>query len=365
MRHRILIVGDELKMNKPMLNYIYESYESHFGELGDISFVTKSNTEFLFVVENLIEGYDSLCIFADDENYGIMARNLATLSGDVLEINDNQTLVAKNAISVNQGSFLIKLNETFINLITANSGQKLPEILVKNDDEVSEFFIFDTDTKSVKILLKPLANPYKVGVSISEILPNLSAIKVVAWQFGSVSGFKKSVKNLFSNKMIDDKNLIKFIADKMIQNGVKITFAESCSAGLCAASIAKFSGISEIFDGSLVTYANAIKHEWLGVSDKILSEFGAVSKECVEAMTQGALRSSYADFAIAVSGIAGPNGGSDEKPVGLVYVSILHKSGESLTQKLMLNGDRNYIREQSVLSAFLLILKLKPELFFS
>ncbi|AQW82031.1 competence/damage-inducible domain protein [Campylobacter pinnipediorum subsp. pinnipediorum] len=363
MKHRMLIVGDDLRVNKEHLSYIYDSYEEHFGEVGDINFVSKSDNEILFIVENLIKDQDSLCIFASDESYDFMAKILATLSSDVLELTEQNTIATKNALDSSNGSFVIELNNTKINLIQANPTEKMAEILIKKPENISFFNLFDIDKESAKILLEPLAKPYKVQIYLSEILPNLTIVKTRAEKFGSIDGFKQSVKNLFSQKMIDDKDIVKFIAKKLIEKDIKISFAESCTAGMCASRLGNYDGVSGVFEGSIVSYANRIKNSWLGVSDEVLDTYGAVSEECVRAMLSGVIRSSESDFSIAISGIAGPNGGSDSKPVGTVFVGVLHKDGTSMVERLLLKGDRNYIREQSMLSAFLMVIKLKPDMF--
>ena len=137
------------------------------------------------------------------------------------------------------------------------------------------------------------------------------------------------------------------------------------TAGLAAAKFARYGGISASFDGSLVTYANHIKHEWLGVEDEILDTYGAVSEPCVKAMIKGTLSTTNANFALAISGIAGPGGGTASKPVGTVYVAAGDRSGNIEVERLLLKGDRNYVREQSVLSAYLCLLRLKSEIFFA
>lgn len=101
-----------------------------------------------------------------------------------------------------------------------------------------------------------------------------------------------------------------------------ITTAESCTGGLVASIITKISGSSDIFNGSIVTYSNSIKNKELGVLNESLDKFGAVSKQVVSEMLDGVLKKFEADFAIAISGIAGPNGGTKNKPVGTIVIGI-------------------------------------------
>ncbi|MBR8462401.1 CinA family protein [Campylobacter sp. faydin G-24] len=364
MKHSLLIIGDEIRINKELLGYIFDSYERHFGELGEIKFGYK-NKDLPFLIEDMINEFDILCIFARDDSYATIAKILATLSSDTLELKDGENFVPKNALKFQNNSFLIKLNQTQINLIKANPTEKLGDLLSKYERDFSYFTLFDIDADSAKILLDPLAKTYEINISLSEIITNLVLIRAKANKFGQIEGFLQGVKTLFPQKMCEGGDIIKFIAERLIQKGLKISFAESCTAGLAAAKFARFSGVSGAFDGSLVTYANELKHEWLGVSNDVLDTYGAVSEHCVRAMLKGALNNSNADFALAISGVAGPSGGSIEKPVGTVFVGAASSDGSMIVERLMLNGERNYIREQSVLSAYLCLLRLKSEIFFA
>jgi len=169
---------------------------------------------------------------------------------------------------------------------------------------------------------------------------------------------------LLNGKLIAASNIAAYIIEKLSHARKKISLAESCTGGLIAAYITKESGSSSIFDGSLVTYSNLLKANWLAVDNASLEKFGAVSEETVLQMAEGTLNVSDADYAIAVSGIAGPEGGSEQKPVGTVYISVRSKEKLS-TQCLYLKGDRNYIQEQSALYAIKMLLTLNKELFFN
>lgn len=105
-------------------------------------------------------------------------------------------------------------------------------------------------------------------------------------------------------------------------NQATVGFAESCTGGLLSNSFAKVSGVSDVFMGSLVTYANYVKVDVLGVKDETLEKFGAVSAECAKEMSEQALILLKVSYAVAITGIAGPNGGSTEKPVGTVFISV-------------------------------------------
>lgn len=360
----ILIIGDDLRINKEFLNYIFESYEDVFGELGELNFVPKSSKDLPFIIENFTKECKRLTIFGADDSYATTSRILATLAGDLLELKAPDILAPKNALKFTKDSFLIALNETKINLVRATPTQNLGEIFANEDLNLDYFCLLDIDSQSAQILLSPLANTYDVKINLTELIQNFVLVRAQANKFGQTQGFLQGAKAIFSQKMLDGRDPIKFIAQKLVANGKKITFAESCTAGFVAAKFARYGGISAAFDGSLVTYANDIKHDWLGVSGDILDTYGAVSEQCVSAMLNGAIVAANADFALAISGIAGPDGGSPKKPVGTVFVGAMDKDKNILVEQLLLKGGRNYIREQSVLAAFACLLRLKGELFF-
>ena len=127
----------------------------------------------------------------------------------------------------------------------------------------------------------------------------------------------------------------------------KIAFAESCTGGLIGAAMTEVPGISKVFAGSCVTYDNHSKRALLGVSGDILKDCGAVSSECAAAMAEGASNIYRADFAVSVTGIAGPDGGTVEKPVGLVWFGAFGGGKQTRTFSRTLNGNRVMIRERA------------------
>ena len=130
-------------------------------------------------------------------------------------------------------------------------------------------------------------------------------------------------------------------------HNVKISCAESCTGGLIGAALTEIPGSSENFNGSAVTYSNESKNKILGVSLETLKNFGAVSKECAIEMAEGARKIYDSDFAVSVTGIAGPDGGSESKPVGLVYFGLASRE-KSTAFKKILPGNRNDVRIRTV-----------------
>lgn len=137
-----------------------------------------------------------------------------------------------------------------------------------------------------------------------------------------------------------------------------MTSAESCTGGLISAAMTDLAGSSEIFDRGFITYSNQSKTDLLGVYSSILEAHGAVSEQTAKAMIEGALRQTPANVAVAVTGIAGPGGGSAEKPVGLVYIGVGIKGQPAHAFKHIFAGDRPSVRAQSVEAALTHILDL-------
>lgn len=131
------------------------------------------------------------------------------------------------------------------------------------------------------------------------------------------------------------------------EKGLSLALAESCTGGMIAETITNVAGASDIFYGSAVTYVNSAKEHILGVARETLEKHGAVSSECAEEMACGARRVYGADVAMSVTGIAGPGGGSEAKPVGTVWFGLATKDGEE-TFRRRFDGDRAAVRRQTV-----------------
>lgn len=147
------------------------------------------------------------------------------------------------------------------------------------------------------------------------------------------------------------------IQSLFVANHWSLATAESCTGGAIAAKLTKISGASKYFLGSIIAYSNDFKQDLLHVPHKLLEKHGAVSEEVVEAMVQGLLKGTNADFGIAVTGIAGPLGGSPQKPVGTVWISVMHRNSFPITEMLKLTGDRLTIIEGATTASLQLLHK--------
>ena len=158
------------------------------------------------------------------------------------------------------------------------------------------------------------------------------------------------------NNQITD--LAAALGEILLSRQLTVTVAESCTGGGVAEAITRIPGSSRWFEVGFVTYSNHAKSRLLGVDEGVLAGVGAVSESVVEQMANGALQEAQADIAVAVSGIAGPDGGSEEKPVGTVWFAWARDDGEIITKKMVFSGDRLAVRQQSVVLSLQGLLEL-------
>lgn len=156
---------------------------------------------------------------------------------------------------------------------------------------------------------------------------------------------------------IQDKELEDVVVDALIDKSLTIATAESCTGGLLSSRLVQVSGVSEVFGNGFVTYANEAKEKWLGVEHDLLVEHGAVSEEVAKAMASGVCMKVGSDIGVGITGIAGPGGGTPDKPVGTVHIAVAF-SGTLYHKKLGLSGNRQKIREYSAQQALVMLYEL-------
>lgn len=147
---------------------------------------------------------------------------------------------------------------------------------------------------------------------------------------------------------LDDSDMQDVVYKLLKDNGLTVSFAESCTGGLISSTFVDIPGVSDVYKGGVITYSNESKMKILGVAQETLEKHGAVSEECVREMVDGCKRLFNSSFAVAVSGIAGPSGGSEEKPVGTVCIALATPT-KIISSTHLLRGDRNSIRRRSML----------------
>ena len=156
--------------------------------------------------------------------------------------------------------------------------------------------------------------------------------------------------------MPDEKMIEEKVVARLKEKGWQVTCAESCTGGMIAATLVNVAGVSDVFMESYVTYANASKHKLIGVKEETLETYGAVSRQVAEQMAKGAAKAASAQAAVAVTGIAGPDGGTPDKPVGLVYIGCF-VDGKTVVTENHFKGSRMEIREQTTQAALALLYK--------
>jgi nicotinamide-nucleotide amidase len=192
-----------------------------------------------------------------------------------------------------------------------------------------------TYVKDGSIAIRVTANGASESENMALIMPVVNAVKE---RLGDV---------VYS---LEDETLEAYVGRILIDNKIRFSLAESCTGGLLAAELVGLSGISGVFDRGYVTYSNEAKEQELGVPSETLKEHGAVSAQTAEAMVRGLREKNGSDLCVSITGIAGPNGGTDEKPVGLVYIGVYYKDRLEVF-KHNFHGDRKRVRHASARSA--------------
>lgn len=157
--------------------------------------------------------------------------------------------------------------------------------------------------------------------------------------------------------MVIDEDLLRRVADLLKEKKLKIATAESCTGGMLGNLLTNISGSSEYFDRGVISYSNKAKVELLGVSEETLEKYGAVSEQTAIEMAEGIRRRSKVDIGISTTGIAGPTGGTKDKPVGLVYVGISTKD-KTIARRFLFKGNRIENKESACNAALSILLDI-------
>ena len=148
---------------------------------------------------------------------------------------------------------------------------------------------------------------------------------------------------------------MKFLVKKLIKKKIKVSFAESCTGGMLASSITSISGASKVFNLGLITYSNLAKIKILKINKKIIQKYGAVSQECCKAMVINLSKISRAHINISITGIAGPKGGTEKKPVGLVYIGLKKGKKIIISKNIFKSKNRKAIQKSTVKKAIAIL----------
>lgn len=226
-------------------------------------------------------------------------------------------------------------------LVSGFSESTLALLLERFEDELPE---------SVKLAYLPQLGIIRLRLSIYAREANDTELLM--------NELKNKLEVLLGDHVIakEDINLEVLVGEKLRERNMTVGTAESCTGGAIASLLTSVPGSSDYFQGGIVSYANAVKQHVLGVSQSDLEQYGAVSKQVVEQMAQGALHVLGCDYAIATSGIAGPGGGTEEKPVGTIWIAVANKESV-ISEMFSININRTQNIKRTVTYSLLLLLK--------
>jgi nicotinamide-nucleotide amidase len=214
-------------------------------------------------------------------------------------------------------------------------------------ESAMEAMILDLIEKQTNPTIAPYAKEGEVTLRVTaKVNKDDNAVEILNQTINEIR--KRLGDSLYS---VGDKNLEQVVGELLISKNISIAIAESCTGGLVSSRLTDIPGISAVFNRGIVTYSNEAKQECLGVSVGKLEKFGAVSKETAIEMAAGVRKVSKTDIGVSITGIAGPGGGTAEKPVGLVYIALADEN-EVIYKELRLSGDRSRIRNMTALNVF-------------
>jgi len=351
----LVYVGQKIFNDKSQKEYIKREIKSiGYKVVMEISKET-FDSEILDLILSIFPRANILLAVSNDKS-PLVGRVLSTLLGDNLSLK-GEILMPSDPKDSSDFSYTVEYLHSNINVLSIKRGKKLPHILLKPPVKERYLLLLDNESDISMLKAKIYKNPL---INLNFTVERYFELDVYSRK--EILSFGHFLKKI-TLKAIKKDSILKAIIEYLSAKNMKITFAESCTGGALANRFISFSGASAIIDGSFVTYSNEIKSSWLGVNENTLIKFGAVSRECVYEMAEGARRKAKADIAIAISGIAGPGGAVEGKPVGTVYICIKSDSKEVI-KRLNLDGDRVYIQQKSVdWAIYLLILAFGDDFF--
>ena len=362
MKTHLIFIGNKFTYNLPLQEYIERSVEAQVDFIDRKSFIKDGDTSLFLYLEEELNAAKRLIIVTSKQNFSTVGKVICTVTNDNQVLRDGM-LIPQKASLFEQRSYLLESESSFVNVLQVDEGQKMPEILLQHSEIKAVVHIFEEEREGLINILSPIAQTYEVQFDLTQEVEGWFRVDIHSKKYGDITKFMEASKKLLPKKLIAFSNMMEYIIERLSNSGKKVTFAESCTGGLLAYYFTKHNGASKILEGSLVTYSNTLKENWLAVGHGVLEANGAVSAEVVREMSEGALNVSGADYALSISGIAGDTGGTDEKPVGTVYVGARSQT-QHIEKHFHFFGDRNYVQHQSAMMAIKMLLLLDKETFF-
>ncbi len=361
MKKRLYFIGNIFTQNHPFRDYVIRQIEAD-GELNSIDYFQEADRDFFRELENRVTQDNKIYIISNKKSFTLVGKLLCSLIDDKLVLKE-EMLIPSQCEKFTASSYLMQINSALINVMQLQESQELPQQLLSTASTKQKLHFFETPIKEVIEYLQPLSKQFNVELAYSQIVDAWVEVDVRCNTYGSIDKFIEITSQRYPEHIIVAEDLVQHIIDATLRTRQKITLAESCTGGLLAYYFTAHAGVSSVFEGSLVTYSNILKENWLAVESTTLVEHGAVSEAVVSEMCEGALAIAKADYALAISGVAGPDGGSEEKPVGTVVIGVKSKMYENVVT-CHFKGDRNYIQQQSALTALKMLVLGDKKVFF-
>ena len=362
MKLHLIFIGNKFVYNSSLRDYILRKIEQKTDFIDSITYLKEGDNSMFLYLEEELNSYDKIIVITTKQNFSTIGKLICTATSDNQILQDGMLLPQKCTVFEDR-SYLLEYKNSITNVIQIDEGQKMPPVLLENQNSKETIHVFEESRETIIAILNPIAQTNDVSITVVQEVEGWQRVDISSNRYGEISNFIHSAKQLLPNQLIANSNIMGHIIETLTMAQKKITFAESCSGGLLSYYFTKNNGASNILDGSLVTYSNALKENWLAVEHTTLQENGAVSLDVVHEMSDGALNVSGADYSLSISGIAGDTGGTQEKPVGTVCIGVRSKDFHK-EEYLHFSGDRNYIQHQSVLYAIKMLLLIDKEIFF-
>ena len=350
MRNSLAIIGSSIIHDNDIKEYIIRFFSKKNIKPDSLFLLEDSQKDFIFEIENLKPSTKNIYICADKKNYATIAKMCSTLIQDSLQNINDYLVPSLSSFAKNGRAFSVEYKEFFISVFCIDESLEI-EALLESNFEQEIIHIFNLDLESARLFIEPLGESFDLSLCFYELINGYVICEVRSCNKAHIDEFLESVSKLLGEKIIIAEDIAEFLIKKLSSKNKTLTFAESCTGGALSYRFAKIPGCSNILEGSIVSYSNRIKNIWLEVDESILDRLGAVSGECVEAMAKGALNLSGADFAISISGIAGPSGATPNKPVGTVFVCAASRDGDIRVDRHLFSGDRELVQQKSVHAA--------------
>lgn len=362
MKLHLIFIGNKFVYNSSLQEYILRKIEQKVHFIDSITYFKESDNSLFLYLEEELNSDDKIIIVTTKKHFSTVGKLICTVTSDNQILKENMLIPQKTSL-FEEGSYLLEYKNSFTNVLQIDEEQKMPEVLMQSHVSNATLHVFDEVKETLSAILNPIAQTYDVHINVTKLIDGWLRVDISSNKYGDISKFIESVKQLLPKNLIAASNVVAYIIERLSAANKRVSFAESCTGGLLSYYFTKNNGASTILDGSLVTYSNSLKENWLAVSHEVIEKEGAVSAEVVKEMSEGVLNVSDADYALSISGIAGDGGGSEFKPVGTVYIGVRSKT-QNKEVHLHLHGDRNYVQHQSALHAIKMLILIDKEMFF-